>query len=110
SIGYFNRPLSTLFFLFVTSLLHLCYFGLIYQAKRHILIFSNIIKLVLITALLLLFAYPAFSYDLFNYIFNPRLLIHHHVNLYEFTALDFPDDLLTRFMHRTHRTYPYGPL
>lgn len=109
-VGYFNRPLSTVIFIAITSLLHLSYFGLIYQAKKQLLVFSNTIKIVLITAFLLLFAYPAFSYDLFNYIFDTRILVHHHQNPYLFTALDFPDDLWTRFMHWTHRTYPYGPV
>lgn len=109
-VGYFNRSLSTVIFIAITSLLHLSYFGLIYQAKKQLLVFSNTIKIVLITAFLLLFAYPAFSYDLFNYIFDTRILVHHHQNPYLFTALDFPDDLWTRFMHWTHRTYPYGPV
>jgi hypothetical protein len=68
-----------------------------------------VIKLLLITTFLLLFAYPAFSYDVFNYIFDARILVHYHLNPWQHTALDFPADTWTRFMHWTHRTYPYGP-
>src|SRR5205814_411517 len=58
---------------------------------------------------ILFFAYNAFSYDLFNYIFDAKIFVHYHQNPYFHKALDFPGDPMLSFMHWTHRTYPYGP-
>lgn len=109
AIGYFNRPLSSLIYIAILILLHLGYFGMIHQSKDKRLTSGNIIKLLLTTTFLLLFAYPAFSYDLFNYIFDARILLTHQSNPLTHTALDFPADTWTRFMRWTHRSYPYGP-
>jgi len=42
--------------------------------------------------------------------FDARILTYYGKNPYLFKALDFPADKWTRFMHWTHRTYPYGPI
>lgn len=59
---------------------------------------------------LAVFSYPAFSHDFFNYMFDARIVTKYFANPYMFKALDFPYDPWIRFMHWTHRTYPYGPL
>ena len=56
----------------------------------------------------LTFAYPLFSHDMFNYIFNARMVIQYQENPHVTTALEFPEDDWTRFMHNTHTSAPYG--
>jgi hypothetical protein len=57
------------------------------------------------------FAYPAvYSYDIYNYLFDARIITKYNLNPYEHAALDFQGDLWTRFMRWTHRKYPYGPM
>lgn len=103
-LGYFNRPLSTVIFLTVTLLLFTFYILFLKNPpKKYIFLICGII-------LLGLFSYPAFSHDIFNYIFDARIFVVHHANPYTSTALMFPDDTWTRFMNWTHRTYPYGPV
>lgn len=108
-LGYFNRPLSTFIYIVIVISLLITYFGLIYQSKMGKLELSKHIKVSLIVSILLTLAYPAFSYDIFNYIFDARILVEHSQNPYTHMALDFPSDDWTRFMRWTHRTYPYGP-
>ncbi len=67
-------------------------------------------KVALITSLILLLSYPFLSHDLFNYMFDAKILTFYGENPYLKKALDFPTDPWTRFMHWTHRTYPYGPI
>lgn len=55
------------------------------------------------------FAYPYASHDLFNYIFDARIFTHYGLNPYTHIPGNFADDPWLRFMHWTHRTYPYGP-
>lgn len=108
-LGYYQRNISTLIYIILVISLTLNYFWLIYQSKIGQFKLSNMIKVVLIVSFVLTIAYPAFSHDIFNYIFDARILVEHQKNPYLHTALDFPDDLWTRFMRWTHRTYPYGP-
>lgn len=62
------------------------------------------------TSIILLFSYNAFSYDLFNYLFDARIVTLYHQNPYLYKALDYPMDPWINFMRWTHRTYPYGPV
>ena len=109
-IGYFNRPISSLIFILIILSLTIHYIFLIRAAVKNQVSKSEITKLIFITAFILLLSYPAFSHDIFNYIFDARIIAKYGQNPYQFTALDFPSDTWTRFMHWTHRTYPYGPL
>lgn len=109
-LGYFNRPMSTLFFMVLLSLLFLFYFIFLHQARKGRLSLKTAVFLVSLSTAILLFSYPAFSHDLFNYIFDARIVTKYGLNPYFYKAGDFPNDLWTRFMHWTHRTYPYGPL
>jgi len=106
-IGYFQRPLSTfiLFLLIFFSFFFLGFFNYCY--KKKILNFNIIKSLILITGICLLFSYPMFSHDLFNYIFDARIFTKYGLNPYELRALNFPQDDWIRFMHWTHRTNPY---
>src|SRR5258708_9407398 len=66
--------------------------------------------MILFTSILLLFAYNAFSYDLFNYIFDAKIITHYHQNPYIHKALDYPGDPMLPFMRWTRRVYQYGPV
>jgi hypothetical protein len=64
--------------------------------------------LIILASLPLALAYNALSYDLFNYIFNARMVIEYGANPHVQTALDFANDDWTRFMHNVHTSAPYG--
>jgi hypothetical protein len=101
-IGYFNRGLSTTIYFSGIIILFLLYF-LTKKAK------PDPLKLALVIGLVSLIAYPFLSHDLFNYMFDAKILTFYGKNPYFFRALDFPTDHWSRFMHWTHRVYPYGP-
>ena len=111
NLGYYNRPLSAYIYIFLLAVFFILYLLILKLAAQKK---SNVIKLILILISANVFlgfvSYPAFSHDFFNYLFDARIVTWHHMNPYFYRALDFPDDLWIRFMHWTHRTYPYGPL
>ncbi len=109
-LGYFNRPLSTAVFLILLFLLFIVYYLILYLIKHKKLSFTNLKWLIILSCVILFFSYSAFSHDLFNYVFDARIVTKYGQNPYLYSALDFPSDLWTRFMHWTHRTYPYGPV
>lgn len=71
------------------------------QIKKTLIIF-----LLIISPLVL--SFNALSYDVFNYIFNAKMVLVYQANPHQKTALDFSNDLWTRFMHNTHTPAPYG--
>lgn len=109
-IAYYNRPLSTaiycsfLLILFLLFALHLFFF------LKTKLSFKYLITSTAITSIILIFSYPLLSYDLFNYIFDAKIIFHYHLNPYTHRPLDFPQDDLLRFMRWVHRYSPYGPV
>lgn len=86
------------------------YFGLFAHqssdAKKHVPSFSW--TTVVLVSIGLVFAHNALSHDIFNYIFNAKMVVHYRVDPHVHTALEFPNDLWTRFMHNTHTPAPYG--
>ncbi|HAU99263.1 MAG: hypothetical protein UX04_C0001G0043 [Microgenomates group bacterium GW2011_GWF2_45_18] len=102
-IGYHQRPLATALYVVLVALLFVDYGLLLNHAsekiKRVALFFSIFILLI---------SYPLFSHDIFNYMFNARMVVQYGVNPHTHTALEFSNDLWTRFMHNTHTSAPYG--
>lgn len=108
-IGYFQRPLSTALFLGIIGILFLLYLLSLNLAKIGKLAKLDLWKIILFGGIILTFSYNAFSYDLFNYIFDAKIITYYGQNPYEHKALDYMKDPMLNFMHWTHRTYPYGP-
>ena len=109
-VGYFERPLSSyIYSTLIIALTVLYSFSLMLAAKRQINK-KFVWRLVIAAIILLTFSYNAFSYDIFNYMFDAKIVTHYFANPYVHKALDYPNDPMLAFMHWTHRTYPYGPV
>lgn len=109
-LGYYNRPAATLIYIFllVTAFsFYLVNINLFAKAKVGI---KYLATTTIVNTSILFFAYPFLSYDVFNYIFDAKILLYYHLSPYTHKALDFPADDWIRFMRWTHRYSPYGPL
>ena len=109
NIGFFQRPLSTTIYIVILVLLLAFYLIFLWQILKKKINAKSIWKIIIFTTVLLVFSYNAFSYDLFNYIFDAKIVTHYHLLPYFYSALDFPKDPMLSFMRWTHRTFPYGP-
>lgn len=109
-IGYFQRPLSSSLYLLLIFLLTTLYIFQLRLANANKLNNQYVWKIIWIGVTLLTFSYSAFSYDIFNYIFDAKIVTHYHANPYLHKALDYPGDPMLSFMHWTQRVYPYGPI
>jgi len=105
NIGFYERGLSTFFYIFIIALLFIAHYYLLKKYAK-----LNAFHLGLTIGGVLLISYPFLSRDLFNYMFDARILTYYGQNPYHFAPMDFPQDNWLRFMHWTHRTYPYGPV
>ncbi len=109
-LGYFNRPVSAAIYTGIIFTLFIFYFLIIWTVKKAVFSKNQLFWLLGLSCLVLFLAYPAFSHDIFNYLFDARIVTKYQQNPYFAKALDYPQDLWIRFMHWTHRTYPYGPV
>lgn len=104
NLGYYRRDISWIVYLILLILLFVFHFIFLKKIKQH-----SALRIACMIALFGCISYPFISHDLFNYLFDARIFTLYGQNPYIHTALDFQKDLWTRFMHWTHRTYPYGP-
>lgn len=104
-LGYYHRDVSWL--LYLAGVLLLFIFSYLFLKKYRQV---DPFRLSIIIGAIMLFSYPFLSHDFFNYMFDAKIVTWYQQNPYFFRALDFPNDQWLRFMHWTHRTYPYGPL
>src|SRR5690606_9981251 len=100
-IGYFNRPLSAQIFFFLIIGLFIFYTLILESIKKQRMTQKQVLVTVCIATLLLTVSYNAFSYDLFNYIFDAKIFTAYGENPYLKKALDFPNDPMLSFMRWT---------
>ncbi len=108
-IGYFMRPISAGIFISILLLLFITYIFSIWATVKEKISRKSLYIVVTTAAFVLSFSYSALSYDIYNYIFDAKIVTIYNENPYEKKALDYPEDPMLSFMHWTHRTYPYGP-
>lgn len=108
-IGYFQRQLSTTIYIVLLIVLYLLYGLCLYFITKKKLHKKMIWHSIVIAGIVFTFSYTAFSHDIFNYMFDARIITQYQQNPYMHKALDFPGDPMLGFMHWTHRTFPYGP-
>lgn len=108
-IGYFQRPISSYLFVGIIILLFFFYLLILHKINKREISKKTIWLLIIATTVILNFSYNAFSYDLFNYIFDAKIVTYYQQNPYLHKALDYASDPMLSFMRWTHRLYPYGP-
>lgn len=109
-IGYFDRPLSTALYLMLVVVFFFLY-GLFLSAvrKKTISVRGFWWTVGMLTAILI-FSYPAFSYDMFNYMFTAKTVLLYHKNPYGVIPLQFAGvEPWLSFMHWTHLPSAYTP-
>lgn len=107
-LGFFQRPTSTIIFTLILILMIIFYALFLYLSLKNKISPKNLLILVVGSFLILVFSYNAFSYDLFNYIFDAKILTFYHQNPFLHKPSDFIGDPMLNFMRWTHRVYPYG--
>ena len=102
-LGFYQRPLATFIYLILALSLTIIYL----KPKGSVLKGRTLLVWAVLLAITGVFAYPMFSYDLFNYLFNAKMVLIFKANPHIQTAIEFPDAML-RFMHNIHTPAPYA--
>ena len=111
NIGYFQRPASTVLYIGIITFLFILYIWLLIIVRRGLLSVRHLWKLIFMVSLVLVFSYPAFSNDIFNYMFTAKTILVYHKNPYAVIPLDFLGfDPWLSFLHWTHLPSAYTPV
>lgn len=120
-----NFPLKTSNFLhnlvhqkrFLATMIYVifvfCLFGLygyvLQQVKRKKLSVKQIWWLIFVAAGILFFSFPAFSYDIFNYMATAKVTFFYKENPYIVMPIELVGEPMLEFMHAANKTALYGP-
>lgn len=106
-----NRLLTTSIYVCSICIFFIFYFSFLNKVNKGKLKGDNFKKIVTVSIIILLFAYPAvLSYDIFNYIFTAKVLFFYHENPYLIMPIAFIGDPLLLFTHAANKIALYGPI
>lgn len=108
-LGYYNRPIASIIYITMILSSFFIYSLTIFLFMKSKISFTYLKVTTIINTLILVVAYPFLSSDLFNYIFDAKIILNYQANPYTHQPLDFPNDDWLRFMRWVHRYSPYGP-
>lgn len=103
---YSNRAFISWFYLVLVIALSVVF--LLILVRQKFASRRSFFKALIFISLPLIFSFNALSNDVFNYLFNAKMVAVYHANPHQQVALDFAADDWVRFMHNTHTTAPYG--
>ena len=106
---HFQRGLATAIYIIIVSLLFGFYAWVLRQIKKNRLTLKEVWKLIGITTAILFFSFPAFSYDIFNYLATARMTFFYKENPYIVMPIEIPNEPMLEFMHGSNKTALYGP-
>lgn len=98
------------YYLVTLMLWVMSYAGVVYSWRRWPKLFSlqTSVFVLGIIGIILFIGQNALSHDIFNYLFNAKMVWVYQGNPHQQVALDFPQDDWIRFMHNVHTPAPYG--
>ncbi len=109
-IGYYQRPIATVMFVGLVCIFFALYALALFHIRRGTMNLRSFWRIVIPITVLLVFSYPAFSYDLFNYMFDAKTILVYHKNPYLVSPLQFTGiEPWLSFMHWTHVPSAYMP-
>lgn len=108
NLGQQQRNINTLIYFLLISSIIILYLFIINKINKGNFDLKKIKTALVSSIIILILSNPALSHDIFNYIFNARMVVDHQANPHIMTAWDFPKDSWTRFVQNAHSPAPYG--
>lgn len=102
NLVYHQRPETAIIFLVILLLL---FAGYMYFLKSHPKIW-----VIIFSACILVFSYPALTYDLFNYIATAKVTYYYRENPYLVMPIEIPNEPNLAFTRAANKIALYGPV
>ncbi len=110
-IGFYQRPLSTALYLAIVVALFVLYMVMLRASASNRMTKKQAWMILGLLVLILVPSYPAFSRDLFNYMFTAKTVLVYQRNPYAIAPIAFGGvDPWLSFLHWTHLPSAYTPL
>jgi len=107
--AFLHREITTGFYIVCICIFFGFYFFFLWLFKRKFLNNKDVVTLIMITAVIVFFSYPAMlSFDIFNYIATAKVLFHYHENPYIMMPVEFSGDPLLFFTRAANKIALYG--
>lgn len=90
--------------------LFICYLRFLWLVKRKKIAEKTVWFLIGGTIGILLFSFPGFSYDIFNYIATAKVIFLYKENPYIIMPIDIPNEPMLAFTHAANKIALYGPV
>ena len=104
-----QRSLATVLYIGLMMFLFAFYFWILGQIQQKNLSGKSIWKLIGITALILFVSFPAFSYDIINYIATAKVTYLYRENPYVVMPIEIANEPMLAFLHAANKVALYGP-
>ena len=101
-IAYSHRPLAAITFFVVLMLLFSLYLYFLKHPPR--------VWIIIVSACILIFSYPAFTYDLFNYMTTAKVAYTYRENPYLVMPVEIPNEPNLAFTRAANKVALYGPV
>lgn len=109
NLVHYQRPLTTMIHIIVVGVLFGIYGYVLRQVKIKKINAHQIWWMIFIGVAVLLFSYPAFSYDIFNYIATAKVTYFYKENPYLVMPIEFIGEPMLNFMHAANKIALYPP-
>lgn len=104
------RPVASFIYVLLLSLISIGYIW--FLKKGHVLLqtWKKTTVLLIAVSLLLVCSFPAFTYDIFNYITTAKVMFFHHENPYVVMPTEIPNEPYLAFTRAANKVALYGPV
>lgn len=110
NLVHLQRGLATMIYIIVAGLLFVFYGLFIWWVGKKRLVTKQIWMLIGLTCGILLFSFPSFSYDIFNYMATAKVTFFYKENPYLIMPIEFVGEPMLKFLHAANKTALYGPV
>lgn len=108
-LAYVDRGQSTIIFLTLVLSLFFCYGVFLYATLRRYVSLQIIKRILIGTTLFLVLSYPAFSYDMFNYILTAKVTFSYKENPYLIMPVEIENEPMLAYTRASNKVALYGP-
>lgn len=104
------RPVASLVYVFLLSMLFFWYIWFLKKGYSLVGTRKKITVLLVAVSVLLVCSFPAFTYDIFNYITTAKVAFFHHENPYLVMPVEIPNEPYLAFTRAANKVALYGPV
>ncbi len=110
NLVYHERGAATIIYGGFVFVLFVFYLFVLRQIKKNSWGIRNVWLMLIISVMILFFSFPAFSFDVFNYIATAKVTFFYRENPYLVMPIDIPNEPSLSYLHAANKVALYGPV